>query len=119
MDIPTFLRKQKDSNILPLATEKAYRKRAALWVLRLLVDGKGYRFLIDREGFKDEGVLHLIGLEHYSARAISPKEGLQLLKRGCSNWNRNRLNPACWIATCPGWARRWGLIWWSRGYLHF
>jgi hypothetical protein len=42
MDIPTFLRKKSCSNP-PLATHETYQARAALWALRLIVNGKGFR----------------------------------------------------------------------------
>jgi len=93
MKIPPFLRKQKDSHALPLSAEKAYQTRAALWVLRLLVDGKGYRFLIDRGGFKDDDILTLIGLEEYIDREITPREGLQLLKQRLSDLEQARPQP--------------------------
>ncbi len=80
MGIPAFLRKRSRRNVAPLATSDTYQARAALWALRLLVNGKGYRFFITKEGFKDADILRLIGLESYSDEEVTLKEGLQLLK---------------------------------------
>jgi len=80
MDIPGYLLRKVDSNY-PFWVDTTYRERAALWALRLLVDGKGDRFLIDKGGFKDDDILTLIGLEEYIDRDITPKEGRQLLKQ--------------------------------------
>jgi SpoVK/Ycf46/Vps4 family AAA+-type ATPase len=80
MGIPAFLRKRSRRNAVPLATSETYQTRAALWVLRLLVNGKGYRFFINKEGFNDADILRLIGLESQYDEEITLKEGLQLLK---------------------------------------
>src|SRR5690554_6264082 len=79
MDIPTFLRKKSCSNP-PLATHETYQARAALRVLRLIVNGKGFRSFIGKEGFKDDDIPRLIGLESHSDVEVSMKEGQQLLK---------------------------------------
>ncbi len=82
MAIPAFLRKRsrRNRNTVPLATSETYQTRAALWALRLLVNGKGYRFFINKDGFKDDDILRLIGLVSYSDEEVTLKEGLQLLK---------------------------------------
>lgn len=80
MAIPAFLRKRSHNPDVPIATSKTYQDRAALWALRLLVDGKGYRFFITKHGFKDDDILRLIGLESHAEEEVTPKEGLQLFK---------------------------------------
>jgi len=92
MDIPGYLLRKVDSNY-SILVDKNYRVRAALWALRLLVDGKGYRFLIDRGGFKDDDILTLIGLEGYIDREITPREGQQLLKQRLSDLEQARPQP--------------------------
>src|SRR5690554_5841522 len=75
MAIPAFLRKRSRRNAVPLATSETYQTRAALWALRLLVNGKGYRFFINKDGFKDDDILRLIGLVSYSDEEVTLKEG--------------------------------------------
>jgi len=93
MGIPAFLRKRSRRSASLLATRDTYHARAARWVLRLLVNGKGYRFFIDKEGFKDADILRLIGLESYSDEEVSLKEGLQLLKTRLSELEQKHHQP--------------------------
>jgi SpoVK/Ycf46/Vps4 family AAA+-type ATPase len=93
MGIPAFLRKRSRRNAGPLATSDTYQARAALWALRLLVNAKGYRFFINKDGFKDADVLRLIGLESYSDEEVTLKDGLQLLKTRLSELEQKRHQP--------------------------
>jgi len=78
MGIPAFVRKRSRHSAVPLATSETYQTRAALWALRLLVNGKGYRFFIDKDDFKDDDILRLTGLESHSDEEGTLKAGLQL-----------------------------------------
>ncbi len=78
MDIPAFLRKQRGPGRCNVSS--AYQERAALWALRLLVDGKGYRFFIADGEFRDDDILRLIGLESCISQPVTLQEGLQQLK---------------------------------------
>jgi SpoVK/Ycf46/Vps4 family AAA+-type ATPase len=93
MAIPAFLRKRSRRNAVPLATSETYQTRAALWALRLLVNAKGYRFFINKDGFKDDDILRLIGLESHSDEEVTLKDGLQLLKTRLSELEQKHHQP--------------------------
>lgn len=61
---------------------------AAIWSLRLLINGGVYKHFLQNGHFTDEDILDLIGLTHHSDKSLTYREALKLLQNRLAELER-------------------------------